>query len=121
MAWEAGAAGKLSGAGGGDCAVVLALGDSMASRVTMELERAGLQVIPVELAHAGPLVVSGLILPSKVDKTPYGDFTPLPHLPEATQAPPRERVVSVLLESVQGHRSQQVAEQRIRRSGHRRR
>jgi phosphomevalonate kinase len=56
VAWKAGAAGKLSGAGGGDCAIVLALGDEEAARVTDTLSRAGLTVIPVPFARTGATV-----------------------------------------------------------------
>ena len=53
VAWKAGAAGKLSGAGGGDCAIVLPVGDDEAARTTTALSEAGLTVIPVDFATAG--------------------------------------------------------------------
>jgi phosphomevalonate kinase len=47
-AWKAGACGKLSGAGGGDCAIVLALGDDGAAAASKAIEAIGLRVIPFE-------------------------------------------------------------------------
>lgn len=52
-AFRVGACGKLSGAGGGDCAVVLTLGDEGVERVVRALEEAGVMPIPVGLAREG--------------------------------------------------------------------
>ncbi len=48
-----GASAKLSGAGGGDCAVVLAMGDEMASRTLEGLRAAGLTAFALDLAREG--------------------------------------------------------------------
>lgn len=50
VASRAGAAGKLSGAGGGDCAVIVALGEETAVRVADELASAGLEPVRVSLS-----------------------------------------------------------------------
>lgn len=51
-AWKAGACGKLSGAGGGDCAIVLAVGDDGAAAASKEIEALGLRVIPFQWGAA---------------------------------------------------------------------
>jgi len=53
LAWRSGACAKPSGAGGGDCAVVLASGDEAAARVRRDLESAGLRVFAVAPAPRG--------------------------------------------------------------------
>ena len=52
-AWKAGACGKLSGAGGGDCAVVLTIGDEQRADITRALTALGLDIVPVEWARSG--------------------------------------------------------------------
>jgi phosphomevalonate kinase len=47
LASSAGAAGKPSGAGGGDCAIVLAFGDPAADSAAERLSAAGLHVMHV--------------------------------------------------------------------------
>lgn len=53
VAAAAGAAGKVSGAGGGDCAVVVALGDEHRARVIEALRGAGLEAEALEIAQGG--------------------------------------------------------------------
>jgi phosphomevalonate kinase len=53
VAWQVGAAGKLSGSGGGDCAVVLAMGDGGARDVLAELRNAGLEAFLLGFAKGG--------------------------------------------------------------------
>ncbi len=53
VAWRAGAAGKLSGAGGGDCAIVLAVGVDEAERASRALQGVGLKVFAVDWSHGG--------------------------------------------------------------------
>lgn len=50
VARRVGAAGKLSGAGGGDCAVIVALGDEQASRVADELVSESLTPVRVSIS-----------------------------------------------------------------------
>lgn len=57
-AWSVGAAGKLSGAGGGDCAVIVCLGEAQRRQAREAIERAGLDVFPVGIAAAGVRVRS---------------------------------------------------------------
>lgn len=52
-AWAAGACGKLSGAGGGDCAIVLASGDEAAARAHEAIAATGLEVFPAVIAAGG--------------------------------------------------------------------
>ncbi len=59
VAWRAGAAGKLSGSGGGDCAVVLAVGDDSATRVARALAAAGFEPVPLAVAKEGVVVERG--------------------------------------------------------------
>jgi phosphomevalonate kinase len=59
VAWAAGAAGKLSGAGGGDCAVIVCVGEAQRRRVQGAIDRAGLEAIPVGIAPAGARMGSG--------------------------------------------------------------
>lgn len=50
IAWAEGAAGKLSGAGGGDCAVIVTLGDEGAYRVANALSHAGIEPVRVGIS-----------------------------------------------------------------------
>lgn len=59
VAQRLGAAGKLSGAGGGDCAVVLAVGDEVLRRVVDGLSSAGLEPFPLAFAKEGVRVERG--------------------------------------------------------------
>ena len=43
---KAGACGKISGSGGGDCAIILALGDDGAQATTRAIESVGLKAVP---------------------------------------------------------------------------
>ncbi len=52
-AWRLGACGKLSGAGGGDCAIVLTVGDDQAQAVKERLAGLGLRVLAVPWARMG--------------------------------------------------------------------
>lgn len=52
-AWAAGACGKLSGSGGGDCAIVLSVGQRQRDAVRRAVEAEGLEVIPVDWAARG--------------------------------------------------------------------
>jgi phosphomevalonate kinase len=52
-AWRAGGCGKISGAGGGDCAVVFAVGDAQAASVTGAIGALGLTVLPAPVALLG--------------------------------------------------------------------
>jgi phosphomevalonate kinase len=52
-AWGAGACGKLSGAGGGDCAIVLSVGERQREAAGGAVRAQGLEVIPVEWADEG--------------------------------------------------------------------
>ena len=52
-AWKAGASGKLSGAGGGDCAIVLTVGEDQRAAVTRSLKGLGLDVVPADWAATG--------------------------------------------------------------------
>lgn len=57
VAWREGAAGKFSGAGGGDCAVIIAVGDEQADRVAKALVSEGLE--PVRVGLSGGVDVVG--------------------------------------------------------------
>lgn len=50
IAWAEGAVGKLSGAGGGDCAIIATVGDESASRVARALTRAGIEPVHVGIS-----------------------------------------------------------------------
>lgn len=50
IAWAHGAAGKLSGAGGGDCAVIVTVGDESAARVALALSSAGIEPVRVGIS-----------------------------------------------------------------------
>lgn len=52
-AFAAGGAGKSSGAGGGDCAVLFAMGDRAAAQVRVAVERVGLVVMDAPIAREG--------------------------------------------------------------------
>jgi mevalonate kinase len=52
IASEAGCAAKPSGAGGGDCAVVLCFGDAARAKAAQALSSAGVPCFPVEVADA---------------------------------------------------------------------
>lgn len=56
LAREAGGAGKLSGAGGGDCGVAIVFGDPEAARLTAAWEAAGLTPLPLGTSDAGASV-----------------------------------------------------------------
>lgn len=56
LAWEAGACGKLSGAGGGDCAVLFTVGDDDAARLEERLHAEGLKVFRTATAAPGARV-----------------------------------------------------------------
>lgn len=56
LAFAHGACGKLSGAGGGDCAVALTMGDDHASRLVEEYAKAGLPAFVLPIASEGARV-----------------------------------------------------------------
>lgn len=56
IAWANGAAGKLSGAGGGDCAVIVTVGDDALVRVADALRQAGLEPVHVSISGGADVV-----------------------------------------------------------------